>query len=253
MIEHLSHSSISTYLTCPRRWRFAYLDGLRPLPSGDQALGTAVHTALEMALAEQHAGKTVDRLALWSQAWERKPAEIEWGNELPEVYENTGFRLLGSEAVKTVFSYLRPQVVDGALMIEKRIELHVPGVDAPIIGFIDVIAEDGTVIDFKTAGRAWSVAQAQAETQPLVYLAALNQEGHPHTPGRFKHIVLTKTKTVQVQEIETERTLGELLWFMSVIADVWQGIKRGQFPKNAKSCYVYGRPCPFLKPCQEGK
>lgn len=217
------------------------------------ALGSAVHAAIEQVIADQHAGQAPDHIALWANAWERRGGEVDWAGETPEMVGNVGYRLLGAAPVKATLANLRPQVIDGVLSIERRIELGVPGVGVPVIGFIDLITDDGVAVDFKTAGRAWTQQQAETETQPLVYLAALNQSGHPHTPGRFRHLVITKTRTVQVQQLDTERSMGEVMWFLGVVAEVWRAIKAGRFDRNPRNCYVYGKPCPFLKPCREGK
>ncbi|HEV2519640.1 MAG TPA: PD-(D/E)XK nuclease family protein [Thermoplasmata archaeon] len=46
----LSYSSVRTYLECPQRWKFLYVDGLKEAPRGYFSFGRVVHSALEELL-----------------------------------------------------------------------------------------------------------------------------------------------------------------------------------------------------------
>ena len=52
MIEHLSYSSISSYLLCGRSWRFKYIDKVPTLPTSSLILGSAVHDTIEKFVGE---------------------------------------------------------------------------------------------------------------------------------------------------------------------------------------------------------
>jgi hypothetical protein len=108
----------------------------------------------------------------------------------------------------------------------------------PVIGYIDLVGADGVPHDFKTSAFSWNSEKAAAETQPLFYLAALNQAGVQAHGYRFRHVVLVKTKTPQAQVIETQHRIGELFWLFEMIQAVWQGIEKGSFPPSpgAWSC-----------------
>ena len=123
-----------------------------------------------------------------------------------------------------------PQVVDGRPTIEKRITLQVPGVEVPIIGYIDLITEDGVPCDIKTASRAWYAKKAHDEMQPDFYLAALTQIGETPPDFRFRYYVFTKTKKPKVQILETKRTPAQLFWMLDMVREVWTGIQAGVFP-----------------------
>ena len=77
-----------------------------------------------------------------------------------------------------------------------------------MVGYIDVITADGIPGDFKTSARTWTVDKALNETQPLFYLAALNQIGVREVNLRFRHYVFVKTKTPQFQVIEHSHTMS---------------------------------------------
>jgi putative RecB family exonuclease len=46
-VPALSYSSYSTYLECPLRWKFLYIDRLPEVPRGYFTFGRVVHSVLE--------------------------------------------------------------------------------------------------------------------------------------------------------------------------------------------------------------
>ena len=57
-MEYISASQINSYLLCPRKYRFWYIDGIPPSSkSSALAFGSSIHTALEWFHEELLAGK----------------------------------------------------------------------------------------------------------------------------------------------------------------------------------------------------
>ena len=226
MIDHLSYSSISSYLYCAAAWRFHYLNKVETPTSPELVFGSAFHNTIEHFIAGGHQGSLVD---LWQENWakqlEQNP-EITWEKDTPEGYCNQGIRMLS-----------HPDIQQGILSIkgeriETKVELQVPGVPVPVVGYIDIITEDGLPADFKTSKSAWTVDKALNETQPIFYLAALNQLGiHTHN-YHFRHFVFVKTKTPQFQTIEHVHQPSQMFWLFKMIQHVWAGIEAGVFPEN---------------------
>jgi hypothetical protein len=130
------------------------------------------------------------------------------------------------------------------------VELHVPGVPIPIIGYIDVVTADGVPGDFKTAARSWTQDQAQNELQSLFYLAALNQAGIA-TPGwMFRHYTIIKTKTPKFEAFEHCHKPGELMFLFDLIQRVWTGIERGVFALNPTGWKCSPSYCDFYSKCR---
>ena len=134
-------------------------------------------------------------------------------------------------------------------MIERKVELRVPGVPVPVIGYIGVILEDGTPADFKTSARSWTQDQANNSLQTLFYLAALNQAGF-EVNWRFKHFVFVKTKTPQVQVLEHSHKPGELFFLFETIKRVWEGISKEYFPLNPTTWRCSEKYCDFYANCR---
>ncbi len=249
--DHLSYSSISLWQTCPRAWRYRYVEQMPAAKSPSLAFGSAMHNTIEALILSRHNGADTDPTATWLEKWQSHSTDVNWDSELPEQWANDGIRILTSPDFKTLLDKLSPHTEQGQPAIEKRIELRVPGVPVPVIGFIDLIAADGVPCDFKTASRSWTQDQADRELQPLFYLAALNQAGYNLNPElRFHHIVLVKTKTPQVQVIESRRKPADLLWLCQLIADVWLGISSRVFPPNPGCWKCSERYCEYYTHCR---
>lgn len=247
-LDHLSYSSISKYQTCPRAWRFHYLDQVETPTSPNLVFGSAFHQAVEDYL--------ITREMNWATHWEQQLAdspEIAWGKDTPEGMADLGNRMLTQPEIIGVLDGIEPLIVDEQLMIEKRIELRVPGVPIPIIGYIDLVEADGVPADFKTSSRSWNASKAREEMQPSFYLAALNQQGFEGNPDlRFRHYVFVKSKTPKVEIWETQRTLGELFWLFGAIRDVYDAIAARAFPPNPGTWLCNPRYCEYWEICRGG-
>lgn len=255
MIEHLSHSSLALFHQCGRAWRFKYVEQQPTDSTPSLVFGTAFHGAIEQAIRLQHCGAAgpdaPDRL--WQDAWdaavERTP--VAWGDVLPEQLGNEGYRLFASAPVQDLIPTLAPLVDDAGPFIERRVEIRIPAVPVPVIGFIDLVGADGVPVDFKTSARAWTPHQAASEVQPLYYHTGLAQSGYRGNPeGRFRHVVFVKGRTPQVQVLETTHTPSELFWLAGVIREAWRAIDQGVFAPNPGGCFAYGRKCEFWGLCR---
>lgn len=253
LVEHLSYSSISTYLLCPESWRRRYILKEKTPTALSLFFGSAVHNTIEAYLK-----RGGDLQALWrenyAQQLQFEDTEIEFGTETPESVSDDGLRILSTPAVLDVIEQIRSNY-DPARehSIERRIELSVPGVPVPIVGYIDIITRDGVPGDFKTAARMWAADKAAQEMQPLVYLAALNQAGDNSHGWRFRHYVITKTARPTAKVFECQRSPTEVLTgLFPTIQQVWQDINAGRFPKITTGWKCSSKYCDFWQSCQGG-
>ncbi len=260
-LDHLSYSSISTYQLCPRSWRFRYLEKPDVPASPNLLFGSAFHDAAESIIETRAtSGAPLDVPSLWEHTWqfalEKAEAEgrVAWDSTSPETLAQDGLTMLTSPDAERFFAEFKPLLDhDGKPVIEKRIELGVPGLDIPIIGYIDAIDEAGIPHDFKTSARAWTQQKAEEEAQPTFYLASLNQTGFPLNQSLlFRHVVFTKpsrTGKVQVQTLTTTRTFRDLFRLFGTILDVWKGIVAESFPCNTGSWLCSAKWCSYWHLC----
>lgn len=197
--------------------------------------------------------RTVSLAELWPDAWQEKLSQnlaVEWGDETPAGLYEEGRRMFACADVREAADAIVPYVDDRGPMVERRMEMRVPGVPVPIVGYIDVITEDHIPGDFKTSSASWSDDKAQGEMQPLFYLAALDQAGYRLDTLRFRHYVFVKTKTPKVQVIESVHTWGEVLWLFRMIQRAWESIEANVFPLNPSSWACSPKYCSYWSTCR---
>ena len=226
-LEHLSYSSISSYLLCGHSWKLRYIDKA-PAPTATALVfGSAVHGAIEAHMR----GEALE--TAWPRTWraqlERNPS-VDWAADTPDGMEADGLRILTAPKVRKGLAEIAANFDPEHGVMEKRIELAVPGVSVPIIGYIDIITKDGVPGDFKTAARMWSDGKAEDDLQSLFYLAALNQEGVKVPDLTFRHYVISKTQNPELKVFEVQHKLSEIMWLFDVVKRAWQGIDAGIYP-----------------------
>ncbi len=248
MSNHLSYSQISMYLDCSRKYQGHYKQGFTN-PTGEALVfGTVAHHVMEQFVAD----KTINMEEMWGVAWEAERDKtafkgIIW-DETPEDTYAIGQRLFKSDEVYDVLMDIMPKKTPEGVMIERYIEWKLE--DMPlIIGYIDCVASDGVPIDFKTAGRMWPADKAAKELQPLFYLAALEQLGEHDHDFKFRHVVVTKTKTPKIVVFESQRSPQEIEFMELLARRVWQGISSGYFLPNPTSFMCSPKYCGTWMEC----
>lgn len=236
MIDHLSFSSISRYLKCGKQWQKKYLEKLPEGKSDAKEFGRAWHYMTREKIVTS------------------KPLEDCWLTAIEQEPVSEEMFLLGN---KMLTSPGITQAIQGLSVkpesLEMETELHIPGVSVPTIGFIDMIQNDGTPIDIKTASRKWTQEQADTSLQATFYLAALEQLQMVKLPAKFKFVVFTKTKNPTVQILETTRTHEDVFALYGLIGEVWQAIQREVFtPTDPGNWWCSPKYCGFWDVCEYG-
>ena len=245
-LEHLSYSSISSYLLCAAAWKFHYIDKVKVPTSHNLIFGSAFHDTVESYLR----GESDSFGDLWSKSWRKhtEGVDVDFGTSTAEESFNLGVKMLTD---KSIVAQLHDTffVHDQLPKIETKIELRVPGVPIPVIGFIDIITGDGIPGDFKTSARSWSSDKAYEEMQPVFYLAALHQLGIADT-WSFRHYIFVKTKTPQFQAIESSHTQKEIDWLFGMIRNVWRAIDAKVYPENPTTWKCNPSWCEYWNICR---
>lgn len=254
-LDHLSYSSISAYQMCPRSWYYKYIEKIKTPASANLVFGSAFHGAIEQLIKANLTSTPVRPEEVWFEQWQQQidRQEVDWQGELPEQISNQGMRMLAHSSTTELVKTLEPLItVEGLPTIEQYVELKLPGVPK-IIGYIDMIASDQSLIDFKTAARSWTADKAEKEMQPNVYFAALLQSGIRLRPEMlFQHVVFVKTKTPQVQILKTIRTAADIFKAISLITETWKAIQSEIFTPRTDSWKHSEKYCDFWSVCPQG-
>lgn len=168
----LSHSSISTYSDCPKRWEFKYVDRLPERPRHFFGFGKAIHSALEFMYSGDACPTLFDVFAAFSVAWTGEGYKDDKAEAKAKADGNK---------ILTMFYNANAPGWRKPLSTEAKFDMEVDHVR--VTGFIDRIdvEEDGGlhVLDYKT-GRDLEAGRADTDEQLTMYQIAA-EAAHPGT------------------------------------------------------------------------
>lgn len=249
-LDHLSYSSISSYMTCGKAWKYRYIDKVQTPASPVLVTGSCVHETVEEIIRRRTLSiEDINPVEYAKADFDRRKTEL--AEEDAENAEKEIVNMVSAPAILSGISELRAALDhDGQPLIEKKVELRIPEVELPIIGYIDIILSDGTPADFKTAARSWTQERAESEKQPIFYLAAMGQCGIP-VNWKFRHLVMVKTLKPKFQILEHEHKPAELFGLFKQVQDVWRSIEKGVFlPAAPGSWKCSPKWCEYWDICQ---
>lgn len=241
--DHTSASQLSSYARCPRQYRYKYIDGLEPeRKSIALAVGTAVHAAIGWHFEMRIAGMPVDRVEVLRVLGAELNAllsdeKLDWRDAAPaEVH---------AEAERLVETFLDEYGGLYVVGIEEQILIEAPELPRPLLGYLDLVLENGTIVELKTAARRYSEADTATNLQFAAYRVAAQHLGRPGL--RVMAILKTKKPQVQVLELPAASVEDER-WFFEAAKDIEEAIAAGVFPPSpGMACST----CDYRGACRE--
>ena len=232
--DYISWSAISTFRTCPLKYKFRYIDGL-PEESVSAALifGTGIHTAIEQhfqAILAGDAQPDVEKLMFaYRSAWlPHEPDAISFGSK--ETRESLD--ALASKMLTAFLSSPAASVQGRVLGVEEEIRgMLVEGVP-DLYGRVDLLTEDSdslVITDIKTSRGKWSPEQVEDSGEQLMLYSHLASEISPGKKIATRFLVLTKTREPVVEEHVREVEPGNVKRTLAGVERVWRAIESGVF------------------------
>ena len=256
---HTSFSATNTYLMCPKKYRFRYVERVTPEFVADNLLfGIAVHSTVARFYSYlKSEGETlhIDKLLSdWELAFESAIADAKY----PVKYgKKTRSELLElGKTMLTVFATsIRPQRIVG-IEVPFRLPLYDPRtgelLGIKLIGSMDLIEADdaGNIIvsDLKTASKKWSDLDAAQSLQASLYSFALSEmlDLPEDAEVQCRFDVLTKAKSPVLQQLSTARGPKDRRRIIGLIADVLRAAEARVFHRNPSWACLR---CEFRQAC----
>jgi len=263
-VPALSYSSYRTYLECPLRWKFLYIDRMPEAPRGYFTFGRVVHSVLEELVrplvvpSARRVNEVETQRTLDDWPASSPPPQNEWlsPEQLLELYdrawlsdgysspeEETRYRKLGRELLLRYYDELvreRPRPV----AVEAHLETRWNGI--PVHGYIDRIDRTGSggleIVDYKTS-RDLSNEDARDSDQLSLYQVLV--EGNYTEPVQG----LTLYHLRSLKPLRTPpRERGALAVLHDRLGTVSDGIRADAFdPNPGRHC----SRCDFQSRCPE--
>ena len=248
--DHVSASQINVYLMCPLKYRYSYVDQLpRPFKSVDLALGSAFHAAVEWWHKHRKNRSSPDAedvsriLAADLLAQAEETLRFKAGKTLEDAIN------LGKQLVAT---YVKEY--QGKTVLNTEVAFRVPMVDLetgeelemPLVGYFDLLEENDTVVETKTAARAYDHLTILNHLQLTAYGYAYRVLHERDANLRLD--VVTKTKQPRMQSVEVSRDKSDMVRFFHLAKSVTGAIQNSCFhPNHGWQC----SSCEFAEPCRK--
>jgi putative RecB family exonuclease len=253
---HVSASQVSTYLTCPERFRLQYVECRPPSHrSGDLVFGSAIHGAL----AEFHQGlqekpgepMPLDQLC---GVFDRQMAEEQQGTtpvmwedaDGPEKMSAVGHGLL--ELYRETVQPHRVLAVEQPFSIPRKDPVTSAELDEQIVGVVDVVEEDTDgvvwITELKTAAKRFDDTRLSYDHQATIYGIARPTLGYPTARVRFR--VMLKTKKPAIETYNLRRDTQQFAETRRVVHQVLRAVDAGiYYPIRGWQC----ANCAFRATC----
>lgn len=224
----LSISQVQAYLACPLKYRFQYVEKIpKPWQPAALAFGGSVHIAIEWFHRQRLLGAAPELgsvLELFDEDWrgQRREPLVFSEREDGDLLARKGLEMLRLYVSESAAA---PQPVAVEDPFEVELADHESGeiLDVRLRGIVDLVEEDGTLVDLKTAGRSFDAASLERHLQLSAYaLAYLLFYGQ--IPS-LRLDVLLKTSAPRLQRLPASRTVSELSWAAQLIREVWEAIQ----------------------------
>jgi putative RecB family exonuclease len=244
--DYVSWSAISTFRTCPLKYKFRYIDGL-PEESVSSALvfGTGIHTAIEQhfqAILSGEEQPDVERLMFaYRSAWLlHDPEAISFGS----TETRASLDALASKMLTAFLNSPAASVQGRVLGVEEEIRGMLVEGTPDLYGRVDLLTEDSdslVVTDIKTSRGKWRQEQVEDSGEQLLLYSHLASEISPGKKITTRFLVLTKTKEPVIEEHTREVDTAAVKRTLAGVERVWRAISAGNFypapsTMNCASC-----------------
>jgi hypothetical protein len=254
---YMSVSRMGTLGKCALQARYRYVDQIPERSSGSFLFGKVFHSVVEMSLREILLSKspTLDQLlAAITPTWNKLTAEEEgasgflgwsWSDddsperateELPGVV-----RIYHSDVMPT----LRPRLV------EHKFSYELPSNVGPfeVFGFIDLIEDDWSITDWKTANGKVSPFAKKPDSQLPGYAVWVAREASLTTVEARK-VWFVRGRKARIEKAQFRIGAPAMDFFRAQAASMWQMVEANAWPANTNGWWCSQKFCSFYEGCQ---
>ena len=254
--KHVSPSQLSMLFRCGEQYRRRYIEG-EVIPPGFAAhRGTGVHAAADennTQKIETHEDLPVDDLKdIAAEGFELRyktdgvmltPEERSRGMKIVkgEYKDQTVMlaELWGNEVAPTI----QP------ILSEAKLTIELPDAPRDLLGILDTVTDDGTIIDLKTAGRKWPKNRANSELQFTFYGLAYRAV-YKKDPRQIRADVLVAKSQPEYQPIITTRNQDDYKVLINRINTFLKIIETGAFtPASPGTWWCSKKWCGYAETC----
>ena len=241
--QHVSVSQINTYTRCPAEYYFRYIEGVTAPLKPAMYKGSITHSGIEFNYRQKIDSRQdlpIEQVKEYTSAqFDERAEEVEWDEDKGKAKDET------LSLLELYHKEIAPSIQPVA--VEERAEIAFVGKDYTLLGYIDVVDENGFIRDTKTTGRTPSEDVIDNNLQLAAYsLMYRTLKDKPETGVALDYLVsLKKPKVVQFQTTVEDNLRNRFLKIMDAVVT---NIENGNFYPNHQSVFC-GKKCPYYQQC----
>lgn len=257
---HWSPTQSEMFAMCPERYRRRYVEGEVIAPGIALLRGSSVHKGAEINLKHKREHKVLLPLPAVLDAV-RDEFEARWQGGVKLTPEESAIGMSATkgaaidESVRAAqFHHEEIAPILRPALVEAKAETVVAGLPRPLLGFIDVVEEDGGIGDLKVTGKTPSDEAAANSVQLKHYALAYKiAKGKPSPRQRLDFLVSLKRGPKYVP-VTTQNGPDDFARLLARYAAQMGAIDAGRFPPatpgawwcSEKWCGFY-QTCPYVR------
>lgn len=232
-----SVTKINTFLTCPRAYYFKYVLGMQQPPNDKLFFGNAIHEGIAAFYKKQNPIKAFRKVVATGQ---NKPPQFQ-----TDKYVGEGEKVLEQYINKA--PYFRPKIVEEFREINLTHPISGEAIPYPFIFKIDLITEDGYIVDHKTTSGTGKTQYETDRIQAIAYCMAYRGMFGVR-PKAFIQNAITKHKVPRIVPTIYEYTPDDEAYIFDLFVEVLGMIERREY-LTAQPMVKTFFPCKFKHIC----
>lgn len=239
-----SVSELTSYLQCPEAWYQRYVLGIRkPVPSS-VAAGRAYDGALNALLAARLNGAEVDSEQAVMQGLRKiDGSDIQWS-------EGEDPRILKDLVAEALSLYLEQGAKRLPAAVQDRFEVEFEDAAWTFVGYIDLVTQDGWIVDNKLLSRTPTQQDADDNLQLTAYAFGYSQK-YGRLPEGLALDCVVKNKTLKFVTVETRRTEKDINRFLRILGQAADMMASGIVLPRPGGWYCSPTACQYWAECHE--
>jgi CRISPR/Cas system-associated exonuclease Cas4 (RecB family) len=208
--------------------------------------GGAIHKALEVFYREGDRDKA-ERVFIdeFSRGVTNDNVELK-KNENVEKEGKIGLRMLERYFDSPERPYFKVKEVEYEFQIKLKDPMTKRELDLPLKGVIDLITEDGLIVDHKVVNQIWKTEEIETDLQATCYWLAYESIFGESPQAFVFNFLIKRVNEPKFDAQATQRDAGQKLYFIEYANYIIKNIKEEKFPKKVGS---HCRYCPFRNLC----
>jgi hypothetical protein len=248
----LSPSQVNKFLDCPANWYFKYMVGLPDPVTSALAVGIAVDNAISHYFRVKAAervdmpeGDVMDVLDL-ARAHQEAVVSLKEGED-PEKLHALCQRLVRSYLTEMA-PKVQPALIDGKPAVQVEVSGKIA--DVKVRGIIDLVTDDGAIIDLKTKRDKPGGVPADHMLQLTTYDLLC-----PHSRGQaaIHYMVKGRSEKSVAKTVPYTREIGpaEVQFVENIYPATQEAMRDGLYIPRRTSRFCSRKFCPFWGACEK--